>query len=254
LPLPTSWHASWNTKTVPNYRDEAVVLRTYKLGEVDRIVTLLTRNHGQVRAVAKGIRKTSSRFGGRLEPFTVVDLQLYEGKNLDTVSQVDQVASYGREIIASFPSYTAASAIVEAAERLTREESSERHYLLVVGALRALSKGEQGSDVILDSFLLRMLAISGWVPALDVCSSCGSEPESFSVHTGSVHCASCPGAGSVKLGQAGLDHMKALLAGDWPVVVEVTKTTKDSVSGVIAAYMQWQLERGLKSLSFVERA
>ena len=254
MPLPASKPTSWDTKAVPNYRDEAVVLRTHKLGEVDRILTLLTRNHGQVRAVAKGVRKTSSRFGGRLEPFTVVDLQLYEGKNLDTVSQVDQLASYGRDIIANFPSYTAASAIVEAAERLTREESSEKHYLLVIGALRALSKGEQGSDVILDSFLLRMLAISGWVPALDVCSSCGSEPESFSVHTGSVHCPSCPGAGSVKLGQGGLEHMKALLAGDWPAVAASAKPTKDNVSGVIAAYMQWQLERGLKSLSFVERA
>lgn len=239
---------------MPNYRDEAVVLRTHKLGEVDRILTLLTRKHGQVRAVAKGVRKTSSRFGGRLEPFTVVDLQLYEGKNLDTVSQVDQLASYGREIIANYASYTAASAIVEAAERLTREESTEKHYLLTIGALRALSQGEQGSDQILDSFLLRMLAISGWVPALDVCSSCGSEPISFSVHTGSVNCPSCPGNGSVRLGTEGLRHMKALLSGDWEVVGSTAKQTRETVSGVISAYMQWQLERGLKSLSFVERS
>ena len=113
---------------MPNYRDEAVVLRTHKLGEVDRILTLLTRQHGQIRAVAKGIRKTTSRFGGRLEPFTIVDLQLYEGKNLDTVTQVEQLASYATKIIEDYQRYTIASAIVEAAERLTREVSSEKHY------------------------------------------------------------------------------------------------------------------------------
>ena len=68
---------------MPLYRDEAVVLRTHKLGEADRIVTLLTRHHGRVRAVAKGVRRTTSKFGARLEPFTHVDLQLAEGRNLD---------------------------------------------------------------------------------------------------------------------------------------------------------------------------
>ncbi len=131
---------------MPNYRDEAVVLRTHKLGEVDRIVTLLTRQHGQIRAVAKGIRKTTSRFGGRLEPFTIVDLQLYEGKNLDTVTQVEQLASYATKIIEDYQRYTIASAIVEAAERLTREVSSEKHYLLVVGALRSLAQSDIDPD------------------------------------------------------------------------------------------------------------
>ena len=68
---------------VPLYRDEAIVLRTHKLGEADRIITLLTREHGRVRAVAKGVRRTTSKFGSRLEPFTHVDVQLAEGRNLD---------------------------------------------------------------------------------------------------------------------------------------------------------------------------
>src|SRR5690625_5651353 len=72
------------------YRDEAIVLRTHKLGEADRIVTLLTRNYGQVRAVAKGVRRTSSKFGARLEPFSVIDVQLYAGRNLDVITQVDR--------------------------------------------------------------------------------------------------------------------------------------------------------------------
>ncbi len=74
------------------YRDQGVVLRTYKLGEADRIVVILTRGHGKVRAVAKGVRKTKSRFGGRLEPASHVDLLLYEGRGeLDIVTQAESI-------------------------------------------------------------------------------------------------------------------------------------------------------------------
>ena len=239
---------------MPHYRDEAIVLRTHKLGEVDRILTLLTRNHGQVRAVAKGVRKTSSRFGARLEPFMACDLQLYEGKNLDTVSQAEQIANYGADIVNDYSRYTVASTIVEAAEKLTRELSNDRHYLLVVGALRTLAKGEVEPSQVLDSYLLRALALSGWVPLLDSCSQCGSEPSSFSMNTGSVTCSQCIAAGSVKIGGEGLAHMQALMAGEWDKVSEQPVKIKQAVSSVVAGYMQWQLERGLRSLSFVERA
>ena len=73
---------------MPLYRDEAIVLRTQKLGEADRIVTLLTRRLGKVRAVGKGVRRTKSRFGSRLEPAMHVDIQCYEGRSLDTVTQI----------------------------------------------------------------------------------------------------------------------------------------------------------------------
>jgi DNA repair protein RecO (recombination protein O) len=239
---------------VPNYRDEAVVLRTHKLGEIDRILTLLTRNHGQIRAVAKGVRRTGSRFGGRLEPFTVVDLQLYEGKSLDTVTQAEQLAGYGTKIIEDYQRYTIASAIAEAAERLTREVSSEKHYLLVVGALRSLAQAEIEPGQILDSYLLRSLSVSGWVPELNECSSCAGQPVSFSVHTGAVACRDCTLPGSVMLGEKGLRHMKNLLAGNWGEVAGEEVSVKQSVSGSVAGYVQWQLERGLRALSFVERS
>ena len=240
---------------MPHYRDEAVVIRTHKLGEVDRIVTLLTKNHGQVRAVAKGVRKTSSRIGARLEPFNVVDLQLYEGRNLDTVSQVEQLANYGAVIIADYARYTAASAVVEAAERFTREDSSSQHYMLVIGALRALSLKEHASDQILDSYLLRALAISGWITNIDQCQGCEStETVSFSVHSGSVSCQSCTLPGSVRLGVDGISHISALLIGDWPSVGRANLATRGAVSAVVAGYLQWQLERGLRSLEHVERS
>src|ERR1051325_11162408 len=100
------------------YRDEAVVLRTHKLGEADRIVTMLSRQHGKIRAVAKGVRRTSSKFGARLEPFMVVDVQLYEGRSLDTVTQAESLASYGATIAGDYAAYTAANAMVETADRI----------------------------------------------------------------------------------------------------------------------------------------
>lgn len=114
------------------YRDDAVVLRAQKLGESDRIITLLTRRHGRLRAVARGIRRTTSKFGARLEPFGHVDLQLAGdpkgnlGSSLHTVSQVEGIDLYGRRFLGDYSRYTAASAIAETAERLTPSSGSRR--------------------------------------------------------------------------------------------------------------------------------
>ena len=137
---------------MPLYRDEAVVLRVHKLGEADRIVTLLTRRHGRVRAVGKGVRRTSSRFGARLEPGSHIDVQLYsrlpEGqaapggrRGLDVVQQTESLGAFGAQLADDYGRWTSASAICETAERLTEEgEPALRLYLLVVGALRALTR------------------------------------------------------------------------------------------------------------------
>ena len=78
---------------MPLYKEQGVVLRSVKLGEADKIVTVMTQGSGKVRAVAKGIRKTTSRFGARLEPFTHVSLMVYRGRgSLDTVSQAEIVS------------------------------------------------------------------------------------------------------------------------------------------------------------------
>ncbi|MBN9183601.1 MAG: DNA repair protein RecO, partial [Microbacterium sp.] len=118
---------------MPTYRDEVVVLRTHKLGEADRIVTLLSRRHGKIRAVAKGVRRTSSRFGARLEPFMVADVQLYQGRNLDIVQQAESLGSYGAEIAVHYDRFTAANAMVETADRLNEAEATPQQYLLLLG-------------------------------------------------------------------------------------------------------------------------
>ena len=125
-----------------SYRDDGIVLRTQKLGEADRIITLLTRRAGRVRAVAKGVRRTKSRFGARLEPFTHVDLLLYEGRSLDYITQADTVRPYGKPLSADYPRYTTGTAMLETAEKLTpvEKEPALRQFLLLVGGLRALAE------------------------------------------------------------------------------------------------------------------
>src|SRR6185437_11880494 len=185
---------------MPLYRDEAVVLRTQKLGEADRIVTLLTRRHGRVRAVAKGVRRTGSKFGSRVEPFMHVDLQLHSanrehGSGLDIVTQAETLAPYGEAIAGDYACYTAGTAVLETAERLTAEERepSLRLYLLVVGALRGLAAGTHEPSLVLDAFLVRAMSVAGWEPALAECARCGAPGphRAFSVPAGGAVCADC---------------------------------------------------------------
>ncbi len=119
--------------TVPTYRDEGTVLRTQKLGEADRIITLLTRRNGRIRAVARGVRKTSSRIGARLEPFNHVDVQFYEGKSLDNVTQVETIDAMGGRLADDYARWTAGTAMLETAERLRRRTRTERAAVRTVG-------------------------------------------------------------------------------------------------------------------------
>lgn len=127
---------------MPLYRDEGVVLRTAKLGEADRIVTLLTRSHGKIRAVAKGVRRVKSRFGGRLEPFMRVDVLIATGRTLDVVSQAESISAYAAPICADYGAYGIANVMVETADKLVSAEGERAvaQYRLLVGGLNALAR------------------------------------------------------------------------------------------------------------------
>ena len=239
------------------YRDDAVILRVQKLGESDRIITMFTRRHGRVRAVAKGVRRTMSRFGARLEPFGHVDVQLMEGRTLDVVNQVEGIELYGKRFFEDYPRYTAASAIVETAERLTpiEEEPSLRLYLLTLGAIRALSLGEHDGPLVLDAYLLRAMGVAGWAPALVDCAVCGTKGvhRAFSVPAGGVVCPDCRPPGATHPAPATLLLMAALASGDWGTADDSQPPARREASGLVAAHLQWHLERALRSLPLVDR-
>jgi len=242
---------------MPLYRDEAVVLRTHSLGEADRIITALTRTRGKIRTVAKGVRRTTSRFGARLEPFMVVDLQCYEGRNLDTVTQAETLAPHGDAICRDYTAYTAATAVVETCDRLTEEgEPATQHYLLVAGAMAALATGEHDPGLILDAYLLRSLAIAGWAPSFHDCAKCGAPGphRAFNVAAGGCVCPVCRPPGSASPDPDTLRLLSALLTGDWAVADGSDVVRRREGSGLVAAFLQWHLERGVRSLRHVERS
>ncbi len=241
----------------PLYRDDALVLRAQKLGEADRIVTLLTRQHGRVRAVAKGVRRTTSRFGARLEPFNHIDVQCSEGSSLDTVTQVEGRDLFGGRFQRDYPRYTAASAIVELAERLTpvEREPALKLYQLTLGALRALAEGRRPGSLVLDAYLLRAMSQAGWAPALRDCAVCGEAGphRAFSIAAGGVTCLNCRPPGAAHPDPATLDLMSALLEGDWAAAELAEPPVQRECAGFVAAHLQWHLERQLRSLPLVDR-
>jgi DNA repair protein RecO (recombination protein O) len=243
------------------YRDEGVVLRVQRLGEADRIITLLTRRHGRVRAVAKGVRRTRSKFGATVEPFSHVDLQLYAGRSLDVVVQAESLHAYGERLVGDYGRYTAGTAVLETAERLTTEERepSLRLFLLVVGALRALSGAEDDArdpSLVLDAFLLRAMSVSGYAPALEDCARCAAPGphRAFSVQAGGTVCPACRPSGAASPSPVAVRLMLDLLTGDWLGADASDPRTRREASGLVAAHLQWHLERGLRSLPLVERA
>lgn len=240
------------------YRDEGVVLRTQKLGEADRIITLLTRGHGRIRAVGKGVRRTRSKFGSRLEPFTHVDLQVYEGRSLDVVQQAETITSYGDRVVDDYARYTSGTAMLETAERLTAEEKepSVQQFLLLVGGLRTLAEATHGPGLVLDAFLLRSLAVAGYAASFGDCARCarpGPHPF-FNVPAGGAVCGTCRPGGSVSPARETLDLLAALLSGDWVAADSADVRHRREGNGLVAAYLQWHLERGLRSLPMVERS
>ena len=156
------------------YREEAVVLRTHKLGEADRILVLMTAGRGKVRAVAKGVRKTKSRFGGRLEPPGHVSLLLHEGRNLDVVNQADSLDNY-RALREDLDRMTDALALVEAVDQVAQEgEANAALFRMLSGALRTLAGAEQRPPLLVGAFYWKLLALEGVAPVVDECVRCGA--------------------------------------------------------------------------------
>ena len=238
------------------YRDVGIVLRTHKLGETDRIVTMLTRGRGEVRAVAKGVRRTKSKFGARLEPGMIVDLQCYEGRSLDTVTQAEIIAPYGERLTRDYAAFTAATAMLETAERLVEErEAVPQQFNLLAGGLASLAHREHDPGLVLDSYLVRAVAIAGWAPSFVDCAGCGATGphRAFNLASGGAVCYSCRTPGSSAPHPETFVLLAALLTGDWETADASSPGARKEASGLVAAYVQWHLERGVRSLRLVDR-
>ncbi len=234
------------------YRDEGVVLRTYKLGEADRIVVLATRDRGKVRAVAKGVRKTRSKFGARLEPTSHVALQLYEGRNLDTITQVETIDAHGG-IRSDLDRWAAAATVLEVVDQLTLEgEADVRRFRMLVGVLGTLETSD--NPLIVPAFLLKLLAHEGLGLEVTSCLGCGSPGPLVAIDTtvGGMLCQSCRQGRAVS--PEALRLLQAVLGGGLATVLAEEPSPAVAEVGAIATEAVEQLlERRLRSPGLLER-
>jgi DNA repair protein RecO (recombination protein O) len=202
------------------YRTEAVVLRSFRLGEADRVLHVYTADRGRVGAVAKGVRRTKSRFGGRLEPLSHVELMLHQGSGeLQTVTGADLRSSHheSRE-----DSYRLAVGLIgaEAMLRLFPEqEANERAFTALTRFLDRLDEipsrapGRPALDPLVLSFQLKLLWLSGYMPHLDGCVECGADDGlvGFAPAAGGAVCRDC-GGGTIALSPDGIRAIRTLVA------------------------------------------
>ena len=233
--------------------DQGIVLRSYPFGEADRVVVILSPNHGKLRTVAKGVRKTKSRFGGRLEPFSHVDLVLYEGRNLDTITQVSLIEPF-HKIRSDLERVIAAGTMVEVADAVAQEdEPTLRLYLLLHRGLKALNVDEPHPDTV-TSFLLKAADVVGVAPALERCAACGRSEnlKRFSFAEGGVLCESCRTSGSYAL-KAGLTGYMADMAGaDLAALPRFDPSLSRDAMGVARRFLEYHLEKRLESLAVLD--
>jgi DNA repair protein RecO (recombination protein O) len=242
------------------YRDQGIVLRTYKLGETDRIVHLLTQGRGKVRAVAKGVRRPGSRFGGRLEAFSHVDLQLYEGRNLDVIGQAELLAPHAT-VREDYARSAAASVMTEVVDAVAQEgERDNALFLLLRAGLQALAAEPEDPAVFVDAFLLRVASIVGFHADTDACAVCRRPgPHGFlSVKAGGTLCPTCAPPGTRMVDPEVLVAVRTLAAaGEWKALPRLARErplAHATAASYTRAFVEHHLDRRLRSYDVVPRA
>jgi DNA repair protein RecO (recombination protein O) len=243
-------------KELATYRDRAVVLRKLDYGEADRIFTLLTRDHGKVGAIAKGVRRPSSKLGPSLELYGHVDVLLARGRGeLDVVAQVQRVPGY--RIEGSVEQVAHAALIAELAERVCEDRHPiEGVYELAVSSLDELSR-ESDPRRASAWFLMTALDLLGYAPQLMNCASCerplAAKPAPFSAEAGGFLCERCGLPAMEPVPLAAIKVLRLMSSGDAATYrrLKIDSSLMNAIDGVLQAQLEHHLDRRLKSLAFL---
>jgi len=234
------------------YRERGIVLRTIKLGEADRIVTLVTEGHGKLRAVAKGVRRTKSRFGARLEPLSHVALLCYEGRSLDTITQAEALEHF-RAVREDLDRLSRAVCLLESVDAVVQEgDDDPRLYQMLLGALRTLAAGP--APLLAPAFSWKLLAQQGVSPVLDACVRCGAGDDlvAFDVGEGGVLCRGC--RRGTRITPAALALLRRILGGDLVgVLAEGPSPAGDELEHLANRALEHHLERRLRAPGILDR-
>lgn len=233
------------------YRDTGIVLRTYKLGEADRIVSFVTERHGKVRAVAKGVRKTKSKFGARLEPTSHVSLQLYEGRELDIVTQAESVDHF-RAIREDLDRLTRAVTMLEAADQIALErEPNPELFRMLLGALRALEA--RNSALVVAGFHWKLLSLEGFRPVVEHCALCERDEGlvAFDPIEGGLLCTDH--RRGTRVSPEAVELLQAILGGRLAAALEAPASpATHEVDHLATRVMEHHLERRLRSVGLLD--
>lgn len=243
---------------MPAYPARAIVLRKTKLGEADTIITLLSEDGHQIRAVAKGVRRTTSKFGGRLEPATEVDLLLHTGRNLEVIAEARTVDSHA-SLREDFDRQSATSVVLDVLDKMACEGEADPRLFGLAHATLAVSESVDVSRLptIIVAFLVKAMAMHGYRPELKACVSCAEavgDGNLFSFAAGGVVCESC-GADT-----AGVERFDAAARGWLDRLLRSTMTevaALDVPDGAVAdcfalvrSFVGFHLPAKLKALDF----
>ena len=233
-------------------RDTGVVLRTYRLGEADRIVVLLTEEHGKVRAVAKGVRRTASKFGARLEPLSHVALLVWQGRSeLGVVNQAE-VVDHFRAVREDLRRVASGLSMLEVADQVAQEGHPDPGlYRMLVGALRALADPRHDPAMVVPAFFWKVLAHEGAAPVLTGCAACGASASSvdlvaFDLTQGGALCRACRRGHPVSAGA--LEAVRRILGGSLAQVLVSPPTCIGEVAALATEAMEAHLDRRLRSV------
>ena len=241
------------------YRDRGIVLRTHRLDETDRILTLLLQGRGKVRAVAKGVRRPGSRIGGRVEPFSHVDLELHEGRSLDIVRQVETIDAHD-SLRVDDRLHAAASVMVELVDVVAAEGQRDQALLRQLQAgLAALEADPDSASVFVDAFLLRATSIVGFPVLTGACARCRAPgPHArLSVVGGGTLCDDCGGDGTRQVGSDVIEAVRLLGDdGSWqalPALAREHPEARATAGSYARAFVEHHLDRRLRSYDALER-
>lgn len=229
------------------YRERGIVLRTHKLGEADRIISLLSESHGKVRAVAKGVRKTQSKFGSRLEPTSHVALQLHQGRTLDLVTQVESIELFDG-LRDDLDTLRRAVSMLEVVDQVAQEgEPDAALYRMLAGALRTLA--DTGKAVVVPAFFCKVLAHDGVRPITDRCAECGTTEDlvAFDLLHGGVLCRTHRRGQPISAAALGL--LTDVLGGRMNQVIDQEPNAASiEFEGLATGTIEVHLERRLRSV------
>jgi DNA repair protein RecO (recombination protein O) len=235
------------------YKTEAIVLRSFRLREADRIVHMYTGTQGKIGAVVKGVRRTKSRFGARLEPFSRVQLVMYKGRgDLDTVTQAECVEWYPRLREHGGAIYTAGTACESVLRLFGEGEGNEAAYNLLCRELQLLDARPDaagGSNLL--AFRMKLLLAAGFVPELADCASCGASAGPgalrFSAAAGGVICDDCGAGDGFMLDAPARSFMVGALAAPLRDAPTVTGPTLTQVERAVSGTCEYHANVRLRS-------